>query len=56
MDLVKQKGLPTKDKLYSLLNGKEISYKGYGHLLTVWNNSDMKTMIDYQDFSLKYDI
>ena len=38
--------LPSKEKFYSLLTGKEISDKEYEHTLKVWSKFEMKTMKD----------
>ena len=48
--------LPHKEKLYSLLTGKEISDKEYEHVLKAWNKFKMKTMEDYHDLYLKWDV
>ena len=74
LDLVKQKGFypyeymnnfgkfrekfPSKEKLYSLLTGKNISDKEYVHVRKVWEKFKMKMKVEmknYQDFYLKYD-
>ena len=72
LDLVKQKGfypyeymsdfekfkkqLPSKEKFYNSLTGKKISNKEYDHVLKVWNKLEMKTMKDYHDLYIKYDV
>ena len=72
LDLVKQKGiylyeymsdfkkfkeeLPSKERFYSYLTGKNISYKEYEHVLNVWNKFEMKMMKDYHNLCLKYDV
>ena len=38
--------LPSKEKFYSLLTGKEISDKEYEHTLKVWSKFEMKKMKD----------
>ena len=48
--------LPHKEKLYSLLTGKEISDKEYEHVLKAWNKFKMKTMEDYHNLYLKWDV
>ena len=72
LDLVKQKGfypyeymsyfekfkeqLPSKEKFYSSLTGKNVSAKEYKHVLRVWNKFERKTMKDYHDLYLKCDV
>ena len=72
LDLVNQKGfypseymsdfgkfkeqLPNKEKFYSLLTGKKNSAKEYEHVFKVWNKFEMKTMKDYHDLYLEYDV
>ena len=46
---------PSKEKFYSLLIGKRISYKEYEHL-NVWDRFEMKTLNDYHNFYLKCDV
>ena len=41
---------------YRLLAGKKISDKEYELVLKVWNKFEMKTIKDYHDLYLKYDI
>ena len=48
--------LQSKEKFYSLLTGKEISDNVYEHVLKVWNTFQMKTMKDYHDLYLKYNV
>ena len=36
--------------------GKKISDNEYGHVVTVWNAFEMKTMKDYHDLYLKYNV
>ena len=48
--------IPSKEKSYSSLTGKEITDKKYEHVLNVWNKFEMKTMKDYQDLYLKHDV
>ena len=69
LDLVKQKGfypyeymsgfekfeekLPSKEKFYSSLIGKEINDKDYEHAAKVCSAFEMKTVKDYHDFYWK---
>ena len=39
-----------------MLTGKNIGGKGCEDDLKVWNKFEMKTMKDYHDFYLKYDV
>ena len=48
--------LPSKEKFYSSLTNKKINDKEYEHVLNVWNKFEMKTMKDYHDLYLKYDV
>ena len=41
--------LPSKEKLYSLLTGKEVSGKEHEYVLKVWDKFEMKTMKDYHN-------
>ena len=72
LDLVKQKGfysyeymndfetfieqLPSKEKFYSSLTGKTINDNECEHVVNVWNKFEMKTMKDYHDLYLKFDV
>ena len=72
LDLVKQKGvysyeymsdferfkeqLSGKKKFYTSLTGKRITDKEYEHVLKVWNKFEMKTIKDYHDLCLKWDV
>ena len=38
------------------LTGKKISEEEYERVLNVWNKSEMKTMKDYHDLYLKWDV
>ena len=38
--------MTSKEKIYTLLTSKKVSYKEYEHVLKVWNISEMKTMKD----------
>ena len=51
-----KKQLPSKEKFYNSLTGKKFSNKEYDHVLKVWNKLEMKTMKDYHDLYLKYDV
>ena len=48
--------LPSKEKFYSSLTDKKISGKDYDYVFTVWNKSEMKTMKDYQDLYIQFDV
>ena len=72
LDLVNQKGfypneymsdfekfkeeLPKKEKFYSSLTNRKITEQVHEHVLNVWNKFEMKTMKDYHDLYLKWDI
>ena len=72
LNLVKQKGfypfkhlcdiekfneiLTSKKEFYSSLRGEEISGKEYQHVFKVWNKFEMKTMKDYHNLCLTYEI
>ena len=45
-----------KERFYSLLNDRKISSKGFENVLNIWDNFEMKTMKDYYDLYLKYDV
>ena len=51
-----KKKVPGKNEFYSSLSGKGISDKERQHLLKVWNKFEMKTMKDYCDLYLKFDV
>ena len=36
--------------------GLKVSDNEYGHVVTVWNAFEMKTMKDYHDLYLKYNV
>ena len=40
------------EKFYSSLTGKKNSNKEYDHVLKVWNKFEMKTMKNYDDFTV----
>ena len=44
--------LPSKEKFYCPLTGKEASDKEYEHFFKVWNKFDIKTMKGYHDLYL----
>ena len=48
--------LSNQEKFYSSLTDKKSSDKEYDHVLKVWNKFEMKTMKDYHDFYLEYDV
>ena len=45
--------LPSKEKFYNSLTGKNVSDKECQHVIKVRNKFDMKTMEDYRDLYLK---
>ena len=45
--------LPSKEKFYSSLIGKDISDKEYELVLNVLNKFEIKTMKDYHELNLK---
>ena len=47
---------PSKEKFYSSLTDKKISDKDYDYVFKVWNKSEMKTMKDYQDLHIQFDV
>ena len=48
--------ISTKDKLYNSLSCKKITDEGYEHVHKVYNKFKMKTMKDYRNLYLKYDV
>ena len=67
LDLVKQKGFypyeylsdfkKFKEKMfYSSFTNRKITNKEYGHVLNVWNKFHRKTMKDYHDLYLKWNV
>ena len=48
--------MPSKEKFYSSLTGKKISDEEYDHVLKVWNKFEIKTMKDYHDLHLNWDV
>ena len=48
--------LPSKEKLYSSLKGKNICDKAYEQVLQVWNEIEIKTMKGYNELYLKCDV
>ena len=51
-----KKELPSKETFYSSLTSINISDEEYEHAINVWNKFDMKTMKDYHELHLKYDV
>ena len=51
-----EKQLSCKEKFHTSLTDQKISDKVYEHVLNVWNIFEMKTMKDYHDLYLKYDV
>ena len=47
--------LPSKERFYSFLTGKNVSYKEY-EVLKVWDKFEMENMKDYHDLYLKCDV
>ena len=48
--------LPSKEKFYSSLIGKDISDKEYELVLNVLNKFEIKMMKDYHELNLKFDV
>ena len=48
--------LPSKEKLYSSLEGKNICDTAYEQVLQVWNEIEIKTMKGYNELYLKCDV
>ena len=48
--------LANKEKFYNLITSKKISDKEYEHVFEVWNKFEMKTLKDYHDLYLKFDV
>ena len=48
--------LLTKEKFDSLLTDMKIRDKNYEHVLNIWNKFEMRTMKDYRELYLKYDV
>ena len=48
--------LPNKEKYYSSLTDRKITDKEYEHVINVWKKIEIKTMKDYHDLYLKYDV
>ena len=48
--------LANKEKFYNLITSKKISDKEYEHVFKVWNKFEMKTLKDYHDLYLKFDV
>ena len=47
---------PRRERIYNSLTGRKITDKEYEHFINVWNKFEMKTMKDYHDLYLKYDV
>ena len=47
---------PSKEKFYNLLTGNTVSDKEYDHVINVWNKFEMKTVKDYHDLYLMWDV
>ena len=45
-----------KEKFYSLLPYKKVRDKEYDHVLKVWNAFKIKSMKDYHNLYLKWDV
>ena len=67
LDLVKQKGFYPYEYLsdfkkfkeemfYSSFTNRKITNKEYGHVVNVWNKFHRKTMKDYHDLYLKWNV
>ena len=52
----KEEGLPSIENFYSKLTGEDISDEGYNHAKNVWEEFKFKTMGDYHDLYLKFDV
>ena len=52
----KFKALPSKRKFHGSLMGKKISDKEYEHVLQVQGKSKVKTMKDYYNLHLKFNV
>ena len=48
--------LPSKEKIYSSLTGKNFSDKEYEHVVKVWDRFEMKMMKDYHYSYLNCDM
>ena len=48
--------LPPKEKFYSKLNDEDITDEDYQHAIKVWNTFQCKTIKDYHDLYLKFDV
>ena len=48
--------LPSKEKFYSPLTSKKISFKEYEHVIKVWDKLKMKMMQRHYDFYLKCNV
>ena len=48
--------LPNKKDFFSILNNEHITHEQYNHAQNVWKTFNIKTMGDYHDLYLKFDI
>ena len=48
--------LLSKEKFYCSLTDRKISDKEYENVLDIWKNVEMKTMKDYHDLYLKWNV
>ena len=48
--------LPDKNHFHKSLKNKHFSEKDYFHAVKIWNNFEMKNMVDYHDLYLKIDV
>ena len=52
----KEEGLPSIETFYSKLTGEDISDCDYNHVENVWKKFECKTIGDFHDLYLKYDV
>ena len=52
----KFKEFPRKEKFYNSVTIKKNSNNEYEHVLKIWNRFSIKTIYDYHDLYLKYDV
>ena len=48
--------LTNKETFYSSLTDRKFTDKQYEHVMNVWKNFEMKTMKDYLNLHLKYNV